>query len=53
MTHEITAPMTATELPAQLDRDTTTSAGTDFRRRQLAIFRERQHEAEPEPAESR
>jgi hypothetical protein len=48
MTYEITAPRTATEHPAQLDRDATTRAGSDFRRRQIDIFRKRQHEAEPE-----
>ena len=45
MTYEIPSPVTDPEHPVQLDRYAT---GSDFRRRQLALFRQRQHEAEPE-----
>ncbi|MDJ0378290.1 hypothetical protein [Cryobacterium sp. PH31-L1] len=40
--------MTTSEHPEQYDRNATTIAGPDFRRRQLDIFRQRQHEHEPD-----
>ncbi|WP_158251646.1 hypothetical protein [Cryobacterium sp. M91] len=48
MTYEISSPTTTAEHSEQRNRNATTSAGPDYRRRQLDIFRQREHELETE-----